>query len=162
MSLKTLSDQRCQHVNSRGRRCRMLVAGDRSSLCPHHLNLSKAESRQQDEAVAAELLGWLEDFTTPDSVNIFLGNLLKLLARKRIDRRDAVAQAYVCQLILNTFPAMQRHLDAEKDSADLSAFLLGGLMKRAEDAAPGHDAAPDPAAVPAPQPQEPSSCAFRE
>ncbi len=143
MSSKLQSDEQCQHVNSRGRRCRMLIADDRTTLCPHHFNLSKAENRQQDEAVAAELLGSIGDFSSAGSVNLFLGNLLSLLARKRIDRRDAMAQAYVCQLILNTFPAIDRQIEAEKEGADLSEFLLGNLLRRRENPPPDQYSTPD-------------------
>jgi len=103
--------QRCNHINGRGHRCRMFAADPEEGLCPHHLGRLQAERAKNDEAVA-ELLGPLEDFSSPASVNFFLGNLLKLMARKKIDRRDALAQAYICQLLLNTFPHMRRELQS--------------------------------------------------
>ena len=66
----------------------------------------------------------------PDSVNRFLGNLVKQLARKRIARRDAIALAYIPQLLLNTFPAMQRQREDEEMHADLTRELLADLGKR--------------------------------
>ena len=89
----------------------MFAADPEEGLCPHHLGRLQAERAKNDEAVA-ELLGPLEDFSSPASVNFFLGNLLKLMARKRIDRRDALAQAYICQLLLNTFPHIRRELES--------------------------------------------------
>lgn len=74
--------------------------GPQEGLCPHHLGRLQAERARDDETLA-ELLGPLEDFSSPANVNFFLGNLLKLMARKRIDRRDALAQAYICQFLLN-------------------------------------------------------------
>jgi hypothetical protein len=41
-------------------------------------------------------------------VNTFLGNIATALARKRIKRSDAVALAYVNQLILNSQAAIER------------------------------------------------------
>jgi len=84
----------------------------------------------EPEALAAELLGGIRNFSTPDSVNRFLGNLVKQLARKRIARRDAIALAYVSQLLLNTFPAMQRQRDDDAMHVDLSTELLAGLGKQ--------------------------------
>ncbi len=101
----------------------MLASGGHDSLCPHHLHRLKAERAKNDQAVAAELLGSIEDFSSPDSVNLFLGNLLTQLVHKRIDRRDAIAQAYICQLLLNTFPHMQREFDAQKDAEGCEELL---------------------------------------
>ena len=111
VSIQARYSQRCAHINGRGHRCRMFVADPEEDLCPHHLGRLQAERAKNDEALA-ELLGPLEDFSSPASVNFFLGNLLKLMARKRIDRRDALAQAYICQLLLNTFPHMRRELES--------------------------------------------------
>lgn len=70
----------------------------------------------EPEVLAAELLGEIDDFSTARSVNFFLGNLAKQLARKRIARRDAIALAYISQLLLNSLPALERHLDAEQEA----------------------------------------------
>jgi hypothetical protein len=106
------ASQTCQHINARGHRCRLLSAGD-SILCAHHAR--RSSSQPSDEAVAAELLAGIDDLpvalrqvASAASVNLFLGNLLKLLARKRIRRHDAVALAYICQLLLNSLAAMNR------------------------------------------------------
>jgi hypothetical protein len=37
MSAKSLAANQCNHINARGRRCRMLVASDEDSFCSHHL-----------------------------------------------------------------------------------------------------------------------------
>ena len=105
--------QRCNHINGRGHHCRMFEADAEEGRCPHHLGRLQAEQAKNDEALA-ELLGPLEDFSSPASVNFYLGNLLKLMARKKIDRRDALAQAYICQLLLNTFPHMRRELESKE------------------------------------------------
>jgi hypothetical protein len=105
----------CHHINTRGHRCRMLCA-PHSDFCVHHAQ-RLARPKPDDEAVAAELLSSIEDFTTAASVNLFLGNLTKQLARKRIQRRDAVALAYLSQLLLNSLSAMNRE-DALNEEAE--------------------------------------------
>jgi hypothetical protein len=100
----------------------MFAADAGEGLCPHHLGRLQAERAKNDEAVA-ELLGPLEDFSSPASVNFFLGNLLKLMARKKIDRRDALAQAYICQLLLNTFPHMRRELESDDGPEGIQLLL---------------------------------------
>jgi len=62
-------------------------------------------------------------------VNRFLGHLVKQLARKRIARRDAIALAYISQLLLNTFPAMQREREDAANHVDLSKELFGGILE---------------------------------
>jgi len=114
--------QRCSHINGRGHRCRMFAADHEDGLCPHHLGRLQAERAKNDEAVA-ELLGPLEDFSSPAKVNFFLGNLLKLMARKKIDRRDALAQAYICQLLLNTFPHIRRELESNDSPQGIQLLL---------------------------------------
>src|SRR5919108_492932 len=131
--------RRCAHVNCRGHRCRMFATGAQEGLCPHHLGRLQAERAKNDEALA-ELMGPLEDFSSPASVNLFLGNLLKQMARKRIDRRDALAQAYICQLLLNTFPHIHRELESNGPE---SIQLLLGTIANSPKALPD---APDSAA----------------
>lgn len=113
------SDQRCQHINSRGHRCRMLTSGGHDGLCQYHINRLEADRAKNDQAVAAALLHDIDEFCTADSVNLFLGNLLKQLVHKRLDRRDAIAQAYICQLLLNTLPHMQRESELESEAMAL-------------------------------------------
>jgi hypothetical protein len=125
----------CQYTNTRGHRCHMLPADDHSSSCPHHVRQALKRERRQNEAVAKELLGDLQDFSTAGSVNYFLGNLVKQLARKRIARRDAIALAYVSQLLLNSLRALDREYETEQD-ASASQFLLQAFQK------PKHQDAP--------------------
>ncbi len=114
MPAKHHTDQHCQHISPRGQRCRMLRAAGHDSLCPHHLRQASA-AQPDTEVLAAELLGSLNDFSTAESVNQLLGNLVKQLARKRIARLDAIAMAYMCQLLLNSLPPLKKELRAEDD-----------------------------------------------
>ena len=49
---------------------------------------------------------------------IFLGNLVRQLARKRISRLDAMAIAYVSQLLLGSISSMDRHDAALRTAED--------------------------------------------
>ncbi len=108
----------CRHVNRRGHHCRLFSAIPNLDLCPHHVRqLDKQIQRHHDDN-ASELLGGLTDFSTPDAVNALLGNLLRQLARKRIARLDAIAIAYVSQLLLGSIAALDRRDVLAQRSAD--------------------------------------------
>jgi hypothetical protein len=100
----------CSHISPAGRRCRLLPAKNHPSLCAHHARKSRRRHQPADEALAAELLHSIDDFTSAASVNLFIGNIVKQLARKRIERRDAIAFAYLSQLLLNSLAAMDKEL----------------------------------------------------
>lgn len=126
MSLENHSDQRfCQHTGARGRRCRMLVApapenpsGEpQSQFCAYHLARNNLKSPFPDrDTVARELLRGVSRLSDAASVNRFLGNLLRQLARHRISRRDAIALAYVSQLLINTLGPLQKELEEQRDA----------------------------------------------
>lgn len=65
----------------------------------------------------------MRQFPTAEHVNCFLGNLLTQLAFGRVDRKDAVTLAYVSQLLLNTFPAIERERKEELNGITSQAFL---------------------------------------
>lgn len=110
------SSRHCSHVNARNHRCRM-PANASSGLCAYHFR--KSQSAQPDpQALAADLLAGINDFSTADSVNAFLGNLVRQLARKRLPRRDAVAFGYLSQLLLNSLSALDRQRRAEQDASE--------------------------------------------
>jgi hypothetical protein len=116
---------RCQHIDARGHRCRMFVAPAEKTfgsgpdspdsdlaeltadLCAHHAQ--KLLRRQRaGQTAGAELLASITDFADAASVNRFLGNLARMVALRRIPRRDAVVLAYISQLILNSQAANDR------------------------------------------------------
>jgi hypothetical protein len=86
-------------------------------LCPHHARQTQNRRQRHNDKDADELLGDLTDFSTPEAINALLGNLVRQLARKRISRLDAVAIAYVSQLLLGSISSMDRH-DAALRSAE--------------------------------------------
>ena len=120
--LSRVEEDRCQHVDARGHRCRMFVAPAEKTfgsgtdsdlaeltadLCAHHAQ--KLLRRQRaGQTAGAELLASITDFADAASVNRFLGNLARMVAVRRIPRRDAVVLAYISQLILNSQAANDR------------------------------------------------------
>ncbi len=125
----------CQYTSTRGHRCHMLPADDHSSLCPHHARQVAKREQRQNEAVAKELLDGTDgDFSSADAVNRLLTNLVKQLARKRIARRDAIALAYISQLLLNSLSALDREYYAEQEAAP-NEFALRGLEAERQRAA---------------------------
>src|SRR6266852_8230132 len=151
MSSKQQIVGQCQYQNSRGQRCHMLVdqnrrlpnGAHRPTLCAYHADRLKASVPAVDpEVLAAELLADIDSFTTADEVNLFLGNLVRQLARKRIARRDAIALAYISQLILPSQTALARQrAGAGSEGANGAVFagLIGGLRQRSSElASSGH------------------------
>jgi hypothetical protein len=111
-------NQQCQHISPRGQRCRMLRASDQDFLCAHHVRQA-ATAQHHPKAFAAELLQSTGDLATPGEVNALLANVVKLLARRNIDRKDAVAFGYLSQLLLCSLPGMEKKLEAERDALAL-------------------------------------------
>jgi hypothetical protein len=71
-------------------------------------------------------------------VNLVLGNLVRQLARKRIARRDAIALAYISQLILTSQTAMARQRAAAEPEVANEAelvHLIAGLRQRSSELA---------------------------
>ena len=62
------------------------------------------------EAVSKELVSLSGEFKTASDVNHALGKLFSLYAQRHIDRRDAIAFAYIGQLILQSLPHVQREI----------------------------------------------------
>ena len=126
MSSKQHTVHQCEYQNARGQRCHMLIDQNHRpatgsaypTFCAYHAGRLKATIPAVDpEVLAADLLGDIDDFSTPASVNLFLGNLVKQLARKRIARRDAIALAYISQLLLNSLPPLERAAAVERQAA---------------------------------------------
>jgi hypothetical protein len=115
MPEKVTTTNQCNHINARGRRCRLTFAPHHDSLCTHHLKQSAAT--QPDAAtLAAELLDQTGDLATASEINALLGNVAKQFARKHIDRKDAIALGYLSQLLLWSLPDTEKALEAAHDS----------------------------------------------
>ena len=113
MSAELKIDDRCHHTSASGRRCRMLRTNDHPSLCLQHLR-QQLQPQPDPGAVAAELLGLIEDFSTATAINKALGRLFAMVAGDRIPPRNAALLVYICQLLLNTLPAVKHEITATK------------------------------------------------
>jgi hypothetical protein len=160
MSSKLHPDHQCHYQNARGQRCNMLIdqnhrpanGDNRPTLCAYHAGRLRAAIPVVDpEVLAAELLTDINSFTTADEVNLFLGNLVRQLARKRIARRDAIALAYISQLILTSQTAMARERAAQEEALEEAehASLIASLRQASRGLASlGHQQSAGAAAEP--------------
>src|SRR5271167_2740388 len=150
MPAKSVAANQCHHVNTRGRRCRMLIASNHDSLCQHHLTRS-VDSQPEPEVLAAELLGSLNNFSTAAAINQLLGNLVMLLARKRIERRDAIAIAYMCQLLLNSLSPLKKEVRGEDDKEEeFDHAEFAAALRKTMRSDPGQRPSEDQQPAPAP------------
>ncbi len=113
MSAKLQTDDRCRYLSADGRRCGLLRSKGHPSLCPQHRRQQLA-AQSDAAAVAAELLGAIENFQTAAAVNHALGRLLVLVAGNRIPSRRAATLAYICQLLLTSLPALEHEIARTK------------------------------------------------
>jgi hypothetical protein len=143
----------------------MLRASEAELLCLHHLR--KAASSQLDpEALAAELFHDIDSFVSADEINTLLGNVVRKLARKRIERKDALAIGYLSQLLLSSLLVMRKEQQTVREAnetRELEQFFAGAqahcltvaAQARAEQAARAQD--PSQSASVAPASRETSS-----
>jgi hypothetical protein len=124
----------CVYRSKTGHRCHMLAFDPDSPFCPFHARENLKRQRRELSARARLLLGTMRQFPTPEHVQCLLGNLITQLAFGRVDRKDALALAYVSQLLLQTFPAVQRSHEEEHDGI-LSKSLTDALNQAASQVA---------------------------
>lgn len=149
---------RCLFTFSDGRQCRLDRADLHPSLCRFH-------ARREDElfgvpqcATELQLDALSSDLTTATGVNRALAQVFRLFAQKRISQREAVAFAYIAQLLLQTVAGVRSESVAafgyNSWAAELKAKLETKLAPGRDDpeAAPVASAAPDPPSV-APPPR---------
>jgi hypothetical protein len=99
--IKTLNKStRCTHLTANGRRCQAPFAPNHTALCAQHAlqDLQLHDSK----VVTEEILGPLCDFRSAFSINRALGKLFTITAENRIPVRNALALAYIGQLMIQT------------------------------------------------------------
>ncbi|HXJ03501.1 MAG TPA: hypothetical protein VNH65_00265 [Candidatus Acidoferrum sp.] len=167
MSLHIDPRQQCQHISPRGQRCRMLRASEAELFCLHHLRKA-ASSLLDPEVLAAELFQDTNSFVTADEVNALLGNVVRQLARKRIERKDALAIGYLSQLLLSSLLVMRKEHQAVQEAnetRELDQFFAGAQARcltvaaqaRAKQAARAQDPSQSGSVAPASQEAGPSA-----
>lgn len=114
------------------------------TLCANHAKREEERRAKSlaDKQVARELASLSGDFKTASDVNHVLGKVLSLLAQGRIPRRDAVAFAYISQLLLQSLPKVQKEI---KEALGFDAWqeTLESALGAESDSAEAHDAAED-------------------
>jgi hypothetical protein len=104
----------------------MLVMNATAGLCSYHAQ-RRLQTQRGSETAAAELLACVTDFSDAASVNRFLGNLVKQVTLKRIQRRDAITLAYICQLLLNSLGAINREESLRLEESQIEALRVAKL-----------------------------------
>ncbi len=109
---------RCQFSTADDRQCRMSRWEGHVSFCLFHARVAASEAHKMAQLLALEevgqdLVSLSGEFKTASDVNHFLGKLLLLIAQDRIPHRNAVAMAYICQLLLCTLDSVRHEITNE-------------------------------------------------
>jgi hypothetical protein len=104
---------RCNHLTSDGRRCRMPRSETHPALCLMHAR--EEQQLLELDRIGAELASLSGHFKTSTDVNHVLGKLFTLLANNRIPPRNAATLAYIGQLLLCTLPKVKQEFTSAHD-----------------------------------------------
>src|SRR3990172_5496114 len=115
LSGKSARDGLCQFPFTDGRTCRMPIAENHPCLCLFHSRDERQLLASQE--VPARLASLSGHFKTASDINHVLGQLFRLVAENRIPRRDALALAYIAQLLPQTLPHVRAEI-SEVHTAD--------------------------------------------
>ena len=122
---------RCQFSFADGRRCAMLRWPKHALYCLPH-------AREEQQLLALDQLGrelasLSGEFKTANDVNHVLGKVLALFARNRLARRDAVAFAYMGQLLLQSLPGVKREIKEALGQSAWQATVTEALCAPEQD-----------------------------
>ena len=98
----------CRFSFRDGRTCRLPRWNKHRTLCIYHAR-SEQPLLAADQA-ARQLVSLSGDFRTASDINHVLGKLFSLVAQNRIPRRNAVALAYIGQLLLQSLPSVRSEI----------------------------------------------------
>ena len=99
---------RCRYRDPAGRRCRLPRKPTHPDLCPHHARLNLEGTFEDPKTLLAEVLGPEPEFDSAASINHTVGNLLTLLISRRLPARQVAVAGYLCQLLIQTLPHIER------------------------------------------------------
>ncbi len=133
------SVRRCHFRDAAGRRCRRDRMHNHPTFCFFHARpegesdlppdspRSAGNGAAPSDSTLEDLLGPLQDYRTAAGVNFTLGRLLLLVADNRISARKAHLIAYICQLLLQSVPAVAKETGAatldEDEREDLNRAI---------------------------------------
>jgi len=145
---------RCHYRDSAGRRCRLPRMQSHPTFCIRHARPATPEPTVPEIDLSQELLGPLTDFRSATSINYVLGRLLVLKAAGLISPRDASISAYICQLIMQTVPAVRKEMSCSRlthpDYQDLRGVIEATASVWDEEQDPEENPEDDPEESPAP------------
>jgi len=147
-SNSTFAPSRCEFTFSDGRQCSnpakvypqdelspvkdKKVANQCASLCAHHISKQKRGGKGA-ALKAPELEALCSDLTTATNINRALAQTFLLMAQGRISRKDAVAFAYISQLMLQTVSGVRAEYVAAFGYRQWENKLKTSLMPDADD-----------------------------
>ena len=105
----SMPSARCTYSASDGRRCTSLTYPGHSFLCHQHLR-KELDFAPPSEDVATDLLSSIQNFQSAAAINAALGKIFALLAAGRIKRQEAIAMAYICQLMLQSLKELKQEI----------------------------------------------------
>jgi len=109
-------ENRCEHTDVAGRRCRMIRSATHPNLCHWHavseerklLEARERAARTSPEYnVIPQLLGPLSDLRSGASINFLLGRLVTLLASNSISTSRATVIVRACNLLLQSLKELR-------------------------------------------------------
>jgi hypothetical protein len=105
MSKPVQDSSRCQHHDQSGRRCRIPRIDTHPAFCYLHAH---AERLVRDSDLRrSKFFTRCGTFQTSTDVNQALGRAFNMLAQGRMQARDAMALAYISQLLLQTLDGVK-------------------------------------------------------
>jgi hypothetical protein len=149
---KPLDENRCEHTDRGGRRCRMIRSATHPNLCHWHavseerklLEARERAARTSPEYnVSPTLLTGVSDLRSGAAINHVLSRLVLLLGENSISTRRAAVIAYSCNLLLHSLKELRYEKWYAKTypHENLSAVaLLDVLPPLKPNPSPNHDA----------------------
>jgi hypothetical protein len=124
---------RCTFVSTDGRRCSMNRVAANASFCFNHW---KRQHAQEDAAhTGDQIIPSDAGLDSLDDIHKAIGNVFRLLARKRIASRDAAVLGYLGQMMLMSLPSLERTMKSQMAMAVIANKAAHQVEKsRAADA----------------------------
>jgi hypothetical protein len=127
-TITTLNEStRCTHRTANGRRCQAPFAPNHTALCAQH---ALQELQLHDsKIVTEEILGPLGDFRSAFAVNRALGKLFTITAENRIPVRNALALAYIGQLLLQSLRPLRSEAIETGGKMRMDAIINDAVLR---------------------------------
>jgi hypothetical protein len=104
---------RCDHRDRSGRRCRLTRAAGHPAFCTRHARKDAEGKVAPPNQLLADLQISNQDYDCAKFVNRLSSRILFGFLSNRISSRDAAVAGYLCQILVQTLP----HLERDKKAA---------------------------------------------